>query len=188
MHGRVKVKSTAQQQEEKRIEREGKLKSYRFASLDLTLLPLPLEEELLFWGGKAGFGEMLASEYLILPLGKPWPLSLQDEQRVWKMLNNLLSQLGCFRWSSLGCISSMQSVGWQTPKIDMAVFWFIERKSCLALQWKKGGWMDLHYCCRRMLTLARCGTFAERLCWFYPSSWRMEMTKARWMRLWCRPM
>ena len=39
MHGRVKVKSTAQQQEEKRIEREGKLKSYRFAncykSLDL---------------------------------------------------------------------------------------------------------------------------------------------------------
>ena len=48
MHGRVKVKSTAQQQEEKRIEREGKLKSYRFASLDLTLLPLPLEEELLF--------------------------------------------------------------------------------------------------------------------------------------------
>ena len=48
MHGRVKVKSTAQQQEEKRIEREGKLKSYRFASLDLTLLPVPLEEELLF--------------------------------------------------------------------------------------------------------------------------------------------
>jgi len=31
MHGRVKVKSTAQQQEEKRIEREGKLKSYRKA-------------------------------------------------------------------------------------------------------------------------------------------------------------
>ena len=39
MHGRVKVKSTAQQQEEKRIEREGKLKSYRFASLDLYSSP-----------------------------------------------------------------------------------------------------------------------------------------------------
>jgi len=31
MHGRVKVKTSAQQQEEKRIEREGKLKSYRKA-------------------------------------------------------------------------------------------------------------------------------------------------------------
>ena len=29
MHGRVKVKTTAQQQEEKRVEREAKLKSYR---------------------------------------------------------------------------------------------------------------------------------------------------------------
>ena len=32
MHGRVKVKTSAQQQEEKRIEREGKLKSYRLVS------------------------------------------------------------------------------------------------------------------------------------------------------------
>ena len=32
MHGRVKVKTSAQQQEEKRIEREGKLKSYRLDS------------------------------------------------------------------------------------------------------------------------------------------------------------
>ena len=32
MHGRVKVKTSAQQQEEKRIEREGKLKSYRSVS------------------------------------------------------------------------------------------------------------------------------------------------------------
>ena len=42
MHGRVKVKSTAQQQEEKRIEREGKLKSYRSAITSFNLLYMSL--------------------------------------------------------------------------------------------------------------------------------------------------